>query len=40
MNQDGFDDVIIGAPDFNDNYGVVYVVYGASSFVSSTFNLR
>jgi hypothetical protein len=31
FNKDGFDDVVIGAPRTNNNYGSAYVIYGTAS---------
>ena len=38
VNKDGFDDVIIGAPNTNNDAGASYVIYGGSS--SSSINLN
>ncbi|CAN0347241.1 unnamed protein product, partial [Discosporangium mesarthrocarpum] len=32
INQDGFGDLVIGAPGFGDDAGVVYIFFGAESF--------
>ena len=39
INNDGFDDVIIGAIGVNNNSGASYVVFGKSSGFDSTLNL-
>jgi hypothetical protein len=39
VNGDGFDDVIIGAPNANSTYGASYIVFGAASGFGSSFNL-
>lgn len=38
INGDGFSDLIVGAPDVNNNRGEVYVVFGRSSGFPATIN--
>lgn len=39
INGDGFDDLIIGAPEANDNTGQSYVVFGKSGGFAASFDL-
>lgn len=36
VNNDGYDDVIIGAPDYSSSAGAVYVYHGSASGISTT----
>lgn len=38
INNDGYDDIIVGAPSTNDSTGAVYVIYGAESVGQETID--
>lgn len=39
VNGDGYDDLIIGAPNVNDQQGAVYVIYGSSSLAGQIIDV-